>query len=82
MKGQFSDIQPGWLNIARHGQAAASGNGGYALITIKVMVLRNEPVFWYQANVEKIQPMALGNLTITEPLMALLAASALDGDSG
>ena len=82
MKGQFSDIQPGWLNIARHGQAAASGNGGYALITIKVMVLKNQPVFWYQADVAKIQPMALADLTVTEPLLALLAASAMNSESG
>lgn len=77
-KGNYSDIKPGWLNIARHMQAMTTDNGGYAVVTLKVMVIRNEPLFWFKADVSQIQPMAISGLQLTAPLLGLLATLADD----
>ena len=71
------DVKPAWLNVARQGQATASSNNGYAIVTIKVVVLKGDPVFWFEGQLEKIQPMALTNLRLTEPLIGLIAAAAI-----
>ena len=74
------DIKPGWLNVARHMQAAASkGNGeGFAIVNIRVMVLGNEPMFWFQATTTPIHPMGLKDIKMDAKLLGVLAKMAED----
>ena len=73
-----NDVKPGWVNIARHLQASVTGNNGYAIVTLKVMVVKGDPVFWFKAEVKPIQPMAITGIEVTAPLLGLLATMADD----
>ncbi len=51
------DIRPAWLNVIRALQAACHRNRGYATVTVKVLVDRdNMPVLWSEPRLEKIHP--------------------------
>lgn len=74
------DIKPGWLNLIRAFQAAASKNRGFAILRATIAVgPSGEPVLWFVPDIEKLSPasMALDPRIQIEPsVLAALAEMA------
>lgn len=70
-----SDLSSEWLNVARAGQASVSAgrNGGFARVTIEVIVNGNKPLLWSTPRVLKISPKRAGELQMTPGLASTLA---------
>lgn len=62
------DIQLAWLNVARRLQAAASTQGGAAVISVHIIVSGAHPVFWTEPEVVKLEPKARAE-TIIEAIL-------------
>lgn len=75
------DIKKGWHNPIRAAQAACHDNKGYAIVTLRVVVNKNEPVFWLEPNVQKIHPAAIAGVSFSPVLIGLLAEITTDVDN-
>ena len=71
------DLHPQWLNVARRCQSVSCQQGGYALVTIKVLVgCEGEPVWWFEPEMSRIEPRN-GS---TEWFARMLGVSASSGE--
>jgi hypothetical protein len=80
----LDDIKAAWLKPVRAAQAVCKSNNGYGIVTLTVMVAKNEPVFWLEPELTKIHPGALENATISPTLLGLLVnmANYVDNKDG
>lgn len=74
-----SDIKDSWLNPIRAAQAACSGNKGLAVVTLVVLVDKNNPVRWIEPEVKKVHPVRLTEDNCNEEVLgSILEASQVD----
>lgn len=58
MAGTPHDIKPNWLNIARKCQMTFHAEQGFSVVQVKILVgPGGEPVFWFEPEVNKIEPL-------------------------
>lgn len=72
------DIKDQWLSVIRHLQAKCSGNNGYAVIDLRIVVAGDTPVIWREASMAKIHPKSIRNLQMTPQIAALLGGMIAD----
>ena len=52
------DIKPNWLNVARKCQSVCSGQNGFAVVQMKLLIgPGGEPVFWFEPSMHNIEPL-------------------------
>jgi hypothetical protein len=72
MAGLTDDIKSPWLNVLRRLQSALSGQQGYAIVSIDVVVDEsNAPVFWSEPRVVKLEPKAGGARFLAQVISGL-----------
>lgn len=55
------DIKETWFNPIRAAQAACKDNKGLAIVTLTILVKKNDPVRWREPDVKKIHPARLSS---------------------
>lgn len=78
-KNVTSDIKETWLNPIRAAQAACKANKGLAIITLVILVDKNDPVRWKEPKLEKVHPIrATAENCNEEVLASILEAAQVD----
>ena len=73
------DIKESWLNPIRAIQAACRDNRGLALVTITVLVHKNDAVRWSEPKVIKVHPARIRDANTNEDILdALLLMEPVD----
>ena len=73
------DIKESWLNPIRAAQATCRNNRGLALVTMTVLVHKNDAVRWSEPKLIKIHPARIdGKNTNEEILNAILNIDSVD----
>lgn len=74
-----SDIKETWLNPIRAAQAACKSNRGLAIVTLVVLVDKNDPVRWLEPKLEKVHPVRLTKDNCNEEVLeTILGAAKVD----
>ena len=74
------DIQPCWYRVARRAQAACHANGGYAVMTMTIVVNRDEACFWLSPQLDKVEPSDMAKVEMApETAMALQILATKNG---
>lgn len=71
-KDVTDDIKQSWFNPIRAAQAACKNNRGYAILTLTVMVNKNDPVLWPEPQLKKIHPAKLADYQVSPALLAAM----------
>jgi hypothetical protein len=82
-KNVTEDIKPSWLNPVRAAQAACRTNRGYAVVTLRIVVNKNDPMMWAEPEVVKIHPARISEYPVSPTLLAVmleLADGTVDSD--
>lgn len=66
------DIKPSWLNPVRAAQAACRNNKGYAIVTLAILVNKNDPMLWIEPKLTKIHPARLAEARLTPATLAAM----------
>jgi len=66
------DVKPSWLNPIRAVQASCKNNRGYAVVTIRVLVKKNDAIAWSEPELEKIHPARLAELNLSPSFLAMM----------
>jgi len=53
------DVKPCWFNVVRRAQSACTGNNGFALMTISIVVNEGEAIMWLPPEIQKVEPSKL-----------------------
>jgi len=72
-KHDQQEIKKGWHNPIRAIQAACTDNKGYGIVTLTVVVNKNEPVFWLEPEMRKIHPASIAGVSFSPTIIGLLA---------
>jgi hypothetical protein len=60
MNDNTRDLNPEWLNVVRRLQGLGAKQGGFAIITLQVVVDGNgNPIFWDSPTLKKLEPARL-----------------------
>lgn len=74
-----SDIKKTWLNPIRAAQAACKDNKGLAIVTMVVLVDKNNPLRWLEPRLKKVHPVRLTEENCNEEILeAILEAARVD----
>jgi hypothetical protein len=76
------DIKPSWLNPIRAAQAACRSNRGYAILTLKIVVDKNDPVAWLDPELSKIHPARLAGGNLSPSLLGIMLELGKDESAG
>lgn len=76
------DIKPSWLNPIRAAQATCRSNRGYAILTLRIVVNKNDPVIWLDPELSKIHPARLAGADLSPSLLGSMLELGRDNKTG
>jgi hypothetical protein len=71
-KDVTDDIKQSWFNPIRAAQAACRKNRGYAILTLTVLVNKNDPMLWSEPQLIKVHPAKLADYQVSPALLAAM----------
>lgn len=72
--GLPQDVDNAWLNVIRATVAECSGNRGFAVVNLKVVVNGNIPMLW-MVDADKIHPASFARLHMSPGVASALTAT-------
>ena len=70
------DVKPNWLKVVRRAQSSCSKNNGLALMTMQVIVSKNNAIIWLSPHLKLLEPSSLSEAEMTPELLAGIVALA------
>jgi len=66
------DIKESWLNPIRAAQAACKNNRGLAVVTMRVLVHKNDALRWSEPKLEKVHPARIDKHNTNDEILEIV----------